>query len=211
MLPILDELRPVFEVCTPSAEGWTRARLPGLPEIGVVDVWRLDAEEAESNGDLLANIQDPLTPSSLMLIEGVASPAVLKRAPRTFSADGLVVTQHEAVSVDGERIPYVQTGPATLTGDAPVHINAYGGFGIAVRPNYNSAIGKLWLERGGTSVQLPISAAAANSARAGTMPAAMPASGSRMMILPPSPPTSSAAASPGRTGSPRKADRTAAS
>ena len=152
IIALLDELRPVFEVWTPSTTGWARSRLPGLPEIGVADVWRLDAEEAESNGDLLANIQDPLTPPTLMLIEGLAAPVVLKRAPRTFSADGLVVTQHEAISTDGERIPYVQTGPATLTGDAPVHLNAYGGFGISVRPQYSSAIGKLWLEQGGTSV-----------------------------------------------------------
>ena len=152
VLPILDEMQPVFEVLTPSPEGWSRARLPGLPEIGVVDVWRLDAHESEGNGDLLANVQDPVTPSSLMLIEGSKSPVLLKRAPRTFSSDGLVVTQHEAISIDGERIPYVQTGPAAATGDAPVHLNAYGGFGIAMRPAYNSAIGKLWLERGGTSV-----------------------------------------------------------
>jgi prolyl oligopeptidase len=152
VLPILDELRPVFEACTPSAQGWSHAALPGLPEIGVIDVWRLDTHESESNGDLLANIQDPLTPSSLMLMEGFGSPSLLKQAPRTFSADGLVVTQHEAISIDGERIPYVQTGPAAGTGDAPVHLNAYGGFGIAMRPSYNSAIGKLWLERGGTSV-----------------------------------------------------------
>jgi prolyl oligopeptidase len=152
VLPILDELRPVFEACTPSSQGWSHTALPGLPEIGVVDVWRLDTHESESNGDLLANIQDPLTPSSLMLIEGLGSPSLLKQAPRTFSADGLVVTQHEAISIDGERIPYVQAGPAAETGDAPVHLNAYGGFGIAMRPSYNSAIGKLWLERGGTSV-----------------------------------------------------------
>ena len=152
VVSILDELRPVFEVWTPSANGWARAQLPGIPEIGVVDIWRLDTDEAESNGDLLANIQDPLTPSSLMLIEGVQSPALLKQGPKTFSADGLVVTQHEAISIDGEPIPYVQTGPASETGDAPVHLNAYGGFGISVRPHYNSAIGKLWLERGGTSV-----------------------------------------------------------
>jgi prolyl oligopeptidase len=87
-----------------------------------------------------------------MLIEGVGNPALLKQAPQTFSADGLVITQYEAISVDGERIPYVQTGPADGTGDAPVHLSAYGGFGIAMRPYYNSAIGKLWLERGGTSV-----------------------------------------------------------
>jgi prolyl oligopeptidase len=152
VLPILDELRPVFEVWTPSADGWSRAGLPGLPAIGVVDVWRLDTEEEDSNGDLLANIQDPLTSSALMLIEDMQSPTVLKRAPQTFSAEGLVVSQHEAISIDGERIPYVQTGPATETGDAPVYLNAYGGFGIAMRPYYNPAIGKLWLERGGTSV-----------------------------------------------------------
>jgi prolyl oligopeptidase len=156
VLPILDELKPVFEVLTPSATGWARTGLPGLPRIGVVDVWRLDTEESESNGDLLANLQDPLTPSALMLIENFASPALLKRAPRTFSATGLVVTQHEAISIDGERIPYIQTGPDAETGDAPVYMSAYGGFGLSARPYYNSAIGKLWLERGGTSVQANI-------------------------------------------------------
>jgi prolyl oligopeptidase len=156
VLSILDELRPVFEVRTPAADGWTLTRLPGLPGIGVVDVWRLDAEEAESNGDLLATIQDPVTPPFLMLIEGAGSPALLKRAPKTFSAEGLVVTQHEAISIDGERIPYVQTGPDVETGDAPVYMNAYGGFGLSVKPYYNSALGKLWLERGGTTVQANI-------------------------------------------------------
>jgi prolyl oligopeptidase len=156
ILPILDELKSVFEVLTPSATGWARTGLPGLPKIGVVDVWRLDTEESESNGDLLANVQDPLTPSSLMLIENFASPTLLKRAPRTFCAAGLVVTQHEAISIDGERIPYIQTGPDAETGDAPVYMSAYGGFGHSVRPYYNSAIGKLWLERGGISVQANI-------------------------------------------------------
>jgi prolyl oligopeptidase len=154
VLSILDELRPVFEIHTPSAAGWSRARLHGLPEIGVADVWRLDRYEAESNGDLLANVQDPLTPPSLLLIErGVESPIVLKRAPRTFTPDGLVVTRHEAISIDGERIPYVQTGPARESGDAPVHLSGYGGFGLSERPIYHPALGKLWLERGGTIVQ----------------------------------------------------------
>ncbi|HZC97681.1 MAG TPA: prolyl oligopeptidase family serine peptidase, partial [Bradyrhizobium sp.] len=156
VLSILDELRPVFEVCTPSEQGWTRARLPGLPEIGVVDIQRFDTDESESNGDLRANIQDPLTPPSLMLIEGIGSPTLLKQAPRTFSATGLAITQHEAISIDGERIPYVQTGPAAETGDAPVYMTAYGGFGLAVRPYYDSALGRLWLERGGTCVQANI-------------------------------------------------------
>lgn len=154
LLSIFDELRPRFEICTPSATTWSRKTLGGLPEIGVVDIWPLDRHASESNGDLLANVQDPLTPASLLLIErGVASPTVLKQAPRTFNADGLVVTQHEAISIDGERIPYVQTGPTGETGDAPVYMSAYGGFGLSVKPYYNSSLGKLWLERGGTIVQ----------------------------------------------------------
>lgn len=154
VLSILDELRPQFEIVTPSETGWSRESLGGLPRIGVVDVWPLDRDPSESNGDLLANVQDPLTPPSLLLIEhGVASPSLLKQAPKTFTANGLVVTQHEAISVDGERIPYVQTGPAGETGDAPVYMSAYGGFGLAVKPHYNSSLGKLWLERGGTIVQ----------------------------------------------------------
>ncbi|QOZ55769.1 prolyl oligopeptidase family protein [Bradyrhizobium sp. CCBAU 53338] len=154
LLSILDELQPVFEICTPLPTGWSRETLRGLPAIGVVDVWPFDHYQSESNGDLLANVQDPLTPSSLMLLaRGVESPVVLKQAPKIFNADGLKVTQHEAISVDGERIPYVQTGPAGVSGDAPVYMSAYGGFGLAVKPQYNSSLGKLWLERGGTTVQ----------------------------------------------------------
>jgi prolyl oligopeptidase len=156
ILSILDELRPVFEVCTPSADGWTRTTLPGLPEIGVIHVNRLDWHETESNGDLHVDMQDPLTPPALALIEGVGSPTILKQQPPTFTTDGLVIRRHEAISIDGERIPYVQTGPSTETADAPVHITAYGGFGLAVRPYYNAGLGKLWLERGGTTVQANI-------------------------------------------------------
>jgi prolyl oligopeptidase len=152
VLSILDELQPVFEMLTPSASGWARETLPGIPRIGVARVSLLDGEDSESNGDLLADVQDPLTPSTTMLIERGKAPIVLKRAPRTFTADGLVVTRHEARSVDGGRIPYVQVGPARETGDAPVHMTGYGGFRISFLPYYRSGVGKLWLERGGTSV-----------------------------------------------------------
>jgi prolyl oligopeptidase len=46
----------------------------------------------------------------------------------------------------------VQVGPPGETGDAPVHLSGYGGFGIAIQPYYNPLLGKLWLERGGTTV-----------------------------------------------------------
>ncbi|MBV8504233.1 MAG: S9 family peptidase [Alphaproteobacteria bacterium] len=151
-LSILDDLKPFFEALTPSETGWSRERITGLPDIGVANVWPLDVRTEESNGDLLASAQDPLTPPSLFLVRPAAAPELLKRAPEAFDPAGLVVTRHEATSPDGTCIPYVQVGPPGETGDAPVHLSGYGGFGISQLPYYNSAVGNLWLERGGTSV-----------------------------------------------------------
>ena len=152
VLSILDDLKPVFEVLTPSDASWSRDRITGLPDIGVAHAWSLDVRTEESNGDLLASAQDPLTPPSLYLVPPLAAPQLLKRAPQAFDPVGLVMTRHEAVSEDGTRIPYVQVGPPGHTGEAPVHLSGYGGFGISQLPYYNSAVGKLWLERGGTGV-----------------------------------------------------------
>jgi prolyl oligopeptidase len=151
-LSILDDLKPVFEALSPSETGWPRERITGLPDIGVANVWPLDVRTEESNGDLLASAQDPLTPPSLFLVRPAAAPELLKRAPEAFDPAGLVVTRHEATSPDGTRIPYMQVGPPGETGDAPVHLSGYGGFRISQLPYYNSAAGKLWLERDGTSV-----------------------------------------------------------
>jgi prolyl oligopeptidase len=152
VLSILDDLKPVFEVLTPSDAGWSRERISGLPDIGVAHVWPVDVRTEESTGDLLASAQDPLTPASLYLVPPLAAPQLLKRAPQAFDPSGLVVTRHEAISEDGTRIPYVQVGPPGEAGEAPVHLSGYGGFGIAQLPYYNSALGKLWLERGGTGI-----------------------------------------------------------
>jgi prolyl oligopeptidase len=148
VLSILDDLKPVFEVITPADTEWSREVVTGLPDLGAAHVWPLDVQPEESNGDLLAITHDRLTPPSLFLITPHAAPQVLKRAPQAFDATGLVGTRHEAVWSDGTRIPYVQVGPAGETGDAPVHLYGYGGFGISLPPYYNSAVGKLWLERG---------------------------------------------------------------
>jgi prolyl oligopeptidase len=152
VLSILDNLKPVFEVLTPSETGWARQRITGLPDIGVAHVWSLDVRTEESTGELLASAQDPLTSPSLYLVPPLAAPQLLKRAPQAFDPAGLVVTRHEVLSEDGTSVPYVQVGPPGETGDAPVHLSGYGGFGISQLPYYNSAVGKLWLERGGTGV-----------------------------------------------------------
>ena len=153
LVEIMDNLAPRHDIHSPSPTGWTRETLMGLPSLGVVSVWRFDEDNAESDGSLLASVSDPLNPARLMLTSTtLATPTILKQAPVAFNAQGLAVTRHEARSIDGVMIPYTQIGPRAETGDAPVHLYGYGGFEIPIQPNYRAGIGKLWLERGGTSV-----------------------------------------------------------
>jgi prolyl oligopeptidase len=151
LLSVLDDLRPVYLILIP--DDWRPTPIAGLPAIGTVNAWRLDLEEDESDGSLLAVAQDPITPPSLLLTgPELLVPEILRRLPPAFDAMGVVVTRHEAISSDGERIPYVMSGPPGETGEAPVHLTAYGGFAVSSLPTYRIATGKLWLERGGTTV-----------------------------------------------------------
>ncbi|MBB6414139.1 prolyl oligopeptidase family serine peptidase [Mesorhizobium sangaii] len=157
IISYLVNLVPRFETFTPRRQEWTRRALDTVPGRGTVNLWSLDAQLHETNGEILVWAQDPITPPQLLLFDLDAAPplsasVILKRNPENFDASGLMVTRHEAVSIDGEMIPYTQVGPANGTGDAPVHLTAYGGFGISRLPHYNSSLGKLWLERGGTCV-----------------------------------------------------------
>src|SRR4029077_8548309 len=106
----LDDLKPVFEVLTPSEAGWSRERIKGLPDIGVAHVWPLDVRTEGSSGDLLGTAQGPpppprvplapppppRTPPSFYLVPPPAAPQLLKPAPQAFDPAGLVVTRHEA-------------------------------------------------------------------------------------------------------------------
>ncbi len=154
MVCALDDMRPVHTIWRRDGDRWTPEKVAGLPEIGTAYVWPFDTDREESDGTLLANIEDPLTPASLLHLQPdeQAAPTLLRRAPVHFDTRGLVVSRHEAISTDGERIPYIQVGPQGASGDAPVHLTGYGGFGVPMLPGYNAGIGKTWLERGGVSV-----------------------------------------------------------
>ncbi|MGI9501628.1 MAG: prolyl oligopeptidase family serine peptidase, partial [Geminicoccaceae bacterium] len=150
VLSILDNLAPVFEFRSPSKQGWERTEQPDLPEIAAANLWPLDVEPEEANDDLIGTVQTPITPPTFTLFLSNKAPEILKRAPATFDSQGLHVSRHEAISIDGERIPYVQVGPEEPSGNEPVHLSGYGGFRSSQRPYYRASIGKLWLERGGT-------------------------------------------------------------
>jgi prolyl oligopeptidase len=152
IIAVLDDLQPVFLRVTPGSD-WGMEPVAGLPRIGTVDLWSLDADEAESTGELLATTQTPIDPPALLLLAPeLPTPALLRQSPGAFDPGEAVVTRHEAIAADGERIPYVQVGPPGESGEAPVHLSGYGGFRISRLPVYAATTGKLWLERGGTTV-----------------------------------------------------------
>ena len=95
--------------------------------------------------------------------------------PAFFDAKGLTVTQHEATSLDGTRVPYFQVSREglKLDGTNPTLLYGYGGFEIAMVPSYNANAGVGWMEKG-ASTSSPTSEAAASSARSGTRPPSRP-------------------------------------
>ncbi|HEX6885338.1 MAG TPA: prolyl oligopeptidase family serine peptidase [Planctomycetota bacterium] len=152
LLATLDNIKSRIHVLTPGPDGWTRAELSGLPEIGEVSASALDPDESDA---YFLTVTGFLTPPSLHLGEiGTSAPRPLKTTPAFFDTAGLTVTQHEATSQDGTRIPYfeVRRGDRPLDGTTPTLLYAYGGFEVALTPGYNSIVGAAWLEAGGTYV-----------------------------------------------------------
>jgi prolyl oligopeptidase len=147
----LDNVRNRLFVLTLGTDGaWTRKPMPA-PEFGTVSA---DGVEPESD-DYFLSVTDFLTPSSFYL--GSADGGgreLLKQLPSFFSSEGLEVSQHEAVSRDGTRVPYFQVSRKGIPADGsnPTLMYGYGGFEVSMTPTYSAGIGASWLERGGVYV-----------------------------------------------------------
>jgi prolyl oligopeptidase len=78
----------------------------------------------------------------------------LKSLPAFFDAAGLEVTQHEATSKDGTKIPYFQVmrKDAKLDGKNATILYGYGGFEVSMVPSYSGFVGNGWLAKGGVWV-----------------------------------------------------------
>lgn len=130
---------------------WSRSQLP-TPAFGAARVQGVDADQSD---DYFMTVTDFLTPSSLLLgTVGAPSQEKLKSLPAFFTADGLAISQHEAVSRDGTRIPYFQVSRKDLPADGkqPTLLYGYGGFNVSQLPFYSGTLGAAWLERGGVYV-----------------------------------------------------------
>ncbi len=145
----LDNVRTRVYVLRHEGGQWTRIPFPGLAEFGTMSASAVDALQSD---DYFLTITDFLTPTSLYLgTAGGGAPEKLKQSPSYFDPEGLEVSQHEAVSKDGTRIPYFEVAPAGLKADgtAPTLLTGYGGFEVPETPYYSGVQGSGWLEKGG--------------------------------------------------------------
>ncbi|MBY4109479.1 S9 family peptidase [Rhodococcus fascians] len=161
LLVTLQDVRTRLHVLTPRARfaylegrktrttGWDTTTVDGLSELASTEIIGTDAEE---NGDeFFLGSSGYLTPATLLVGTVGGALEVLKQAPAFFDADGMTVQQFFAESDDGTAIPYfvVRRGDA---GPGPTLLYGYGGFEISMTPGYSGAMGRTWLERGGTYV-----------------------------------------------------------
>ena len=150
ILTELDNVRSRLSLLTRAGSTWQRTPRP-VPEFGTVSVSSID----EDSDDYFLNVTGFLTPSSLYLgTIGQEKRELLKQLPAFFNSDGLAVSQHEAVSPDGTRVPYFQVSRTglKLDGSHPTLLYGYGGFEISMTPAYSAGSGAAWLERGGVYV-----------------------------------------------------------
>jgi len=160
-LIVLDNVRSRIFLARPAEGRWQIDPVEGFSDLSILGIFSLAAddddwfaEDVRERGVFVVTSQNSLTPPTVSLLRFGQSPELLKRSSERFDATGLEITQHEAVSIDGVRIPYFQIARAKLTHDGSnaVLLSGYGGFEISSLPYYSAATGKLWLERGGVYV-----------------------------------------------------------
>lgn len=160
VLSILEDVVHRLEVHTRDEHGqWVRRDL--YPELrGAIGVSAVDADDSD---EVWVTVTDFIEPTRLLLgdLSEVAGGGeageleLVKAAPARFDAEGLDVSQHFATSDDGTRIPYFEISRRDAPGQEgprPTLLFGYGGFEISLTPSYLGAVGKTWLERGGTYV-----------------------------------------------------------
>eukprot|EP00729_Bicosta_minor_P001270 gene1270-30262_t len=82
-----------------------------------------------------------------------AEPEVIKQLPAMYNAADLEVTQGEATSKDGTKIPYFQIAKTGLVRDGNTPTLLYGyELHISLTPYYAATAGVGWLERGGVFI-----------------------------------------------------------
>ncbi len=99
---------------------------------------------------------DFLTPTSYYYLNESTQDQIKKvvESPSFFKSNPFKIEQFKVKSPDGTSIPYfvVSAKNIKLNSKNPTLLYGYGGFEIAMTPNYLASVGKAWLEKGGVYV-----------------------------------------------------------
>ena len=147
LLNELDNVRNRLYVLEHKNGSWNRTPFEA-PTFGSIGISGVDPDESD---DYFMTVTDFLTPSSLYFgTIGSKDREQLKTLPSFFNAEGLEISQHEATSKDGTKVPYFQVSKMGLAmnGQNPTLLYGYGGFEISMLPSYSAGIGSAWMERG---------------------------------------------------------------
>ncbi len=128
---------------------WIKQELESAVK-GTLSLW---AEDDETSDNFFLEGSDYLTPSSLFYGDAEKQTfEKLKQAPAWYDSSAFVSEKFEAVSKDGEKIPYfvVRRKDVNLDGKNPTLLYGYGGFEVSMGPAYKSIA---WLENGGIYVE----------------------------------------------------------
>jgi prolyl oligopeptidase len=151
LLTILDKVKNRIVELRHPGDAWESRDVsaPGMGALGVSGVDEIESDE------YFLTVTDFLTPSTLYLARtGSDERELLKAMPAFFDASPYTVSQFEAVSKDGTRVPYfvVMRADTRLDGANPTLLYGYGGFEVSLTPFYSGVTGQAWLARGGVYV-----------------------------------------------------------
>ncbi|MGR2682765.1 prolyl oligopeptidase family serine peptidase [Chromobacterium haemolyticum] len=151
ILTVLDDVKSRL-VEWQVVDGKWESRPVAAPAHGSISISAVDSNDSDAYFFIFT---DFLTPTSLSLAHaGIDAREPLKQQPAFFDASPYRIQQFFARSNDGTRVPYfvVARKDLKLNGKNPTLLYGYGGFEVSLRPYYNGALGRAWLERGGVYV-----------------------------------------------------------
>lgn len=152
VLTVLDNVKTrVLSLGCSEAGAWACDQADGLDAL--IGGRSISAVDADAGDDVWVTEWTHLTPHAFKLgsvaqgVGGLGSARQLRTLPPQFDAAGLAVQQKFATSKDGTSVPYFVIGREGASGPVPTLLYGYGGFEIALTPNYMSTVGAAWLEK----------------------------------------------------------------
>ncbi|MGE0355278.1 MAG: prolyl oligopeptidase family protein [Burkholderiales bacterium] len=152
LLDLLDNVSSRLVEMRRGPDGKWASRAVDAPALANLNALAFDRRESD---EYFLFVTGFTTPTTLYLAQGGGDAREkLKGLPHFFDASGISVTQHEATSKDGTKIPYfeVKRRDAKADGKNPTILYGYGGFEVSQVPTYSAFVGNGWLAKGGVWV-----------------------------------------------------------